>query len=186
VKHHQNPGFSIWFSLTSALLLGLASACSLPRSPLISSGQNNSGPFVPPTIVPSSPPNSLVNTSTPDITASSTATNCLDQLAFIKDLSLPDGTHVRPGSILDKRWEIKNSGACNWDERYHIKLVAGPGMGAAEEQALYPARSGSQVEIHILFTAPQQPGIYRSAWQAVSPAGEVFGDPFFIEVIVDP
>jgi hypothetical protein len=53
------------------------------------------------------------------------------------------------------------------------------------EQALYPARSGTQVELRIVFTAPNEPGIYRSAWQAHDPEGQPFGDQFFIEIVVE-
>ena len=57
-------------------------------------------------------------------------------------------------------------------------------MGASTEQALFPARSGTQALVRISFTAPEEPGAYRSAWQAFDPQDQPFGDPFFIEVIV--
>jgi hypothetical protein len=57
-------------------------------------------------------------------------------------------------------------------------------MATQTEYALFPARSGTQVEIRILFTALQEPGVHRSAWQAYDPQGEIFGDPIFIEVVV--
>ncbi len=109
---------------------------------------------------------------------------CTDNLTFQEDLTIPDGTQVSPGQALDKRWQVENSGTCNWDSRYRMKLIGGPAMGAAEEQSLYPARSGAKPVIRILFTAPDEPGTYRSAWQAYNPQGEPFGDPFFIEVVV--
>jgi hypothetical protein len=81
---------------------------------------------------------------------------------------------------------VENSGSCNWDERYHLKLTDGADLGAAHDQALYPARGGTKAVIRILFTAPSQPGTYRSSWQAYSPDGKAFGDPIFIEIIVNP
>jgi hypothetical protein len=111
---------------------------------------------------------------------------CTDNLTFLEDLSIPDGSLVVPGQLLDKRWRVQNSGSCNWDERYRLKLIAGPDMGASSEQALIPARSGSTALIRILFTAPSEAGTYRSAWQAYDPQGRPFGDPFFIEVVIAP
>lgn len=70
---------------------------------------------------------------------------CIDNLTFISDVSIPDGTEVQANATLDKRWEVKNSGNCNWDEHYRLRLIAGPAMDAVQEQALYPARSGGQV-----------------------------------------
>jgi hypothetical protein len=57
-------------------------------------------------------------------------------------------------------------------------------MGAASPQPLFPARAGAEAELRILFTAPDTPGIYRSAWQPVSPEGAFFGDSVFIEIVV--
>ncbi len=109
---------------------------------------------------------------------------CEDKLTFINDQTIPDGTEVSPNSTLDKRWEVENSGSCNWDERYHIRLIGGPEMGADPVQPLFPARSGTRVIIRLLMTAPAEPGSYHSAWQAYNPADEAFGDPFFIDIVV--
>lgn len=85
---------------------------------------------------------------------------------------------------MDKRWEVENTGNCNWDDHYRLRLIAGPDLGAQKEQALFPARSGSRAAIRILFKAPVEPGAYRSAWQAFDAQGEPFGDPFFIDIVV--
>lgn len=110
---------------------------------------------------------------------------CVDNLAFKNDITIPDGTVVAPDSTLDKRWGVENNGNCNWSQGYRVRLIAGQELGAAKEQALYPARSGSLAVIRIVFKAPREPGAYRSAWQAFTPQGEPFGDPFFIDIKVE-
>jgi hypothetical protein len=57
-------------------------------------------------------------------------------------------------------------------------------MNAVQEQALYPARAGTNAVIQILFQAPAESGTYRSAWQAYNPDGQPFGDPIFIDIAV--
>ncbi len=109
---------------------------------------------------------------------------CTNNLSFITDLTVPDGTQVAAGSPVDKQWQVENNGTCNWDGRYRLKFIAGADLGAPLVQALYPARSGTQPAIRITFTAPAEPGTYRSAWQAYSPQDEPFGDPIFVEIIV--
>jgi hypothetical protein len=109
---------------------------------------------------------------------------CTNNLTFLEDLSLSDGTVVHPGDNLDKRWLVQNSGSCNWDERYQFKFVSGSDLNASIEQALYPARSGAKATIRIIFTAPSEPGTYQSAWQAYDPLGQPFGDPVYIQIIV--
>jgi len=118
---------------------------------------------------------------TPIATAAPT---CTDNLTFQEDLSIPDGTLVSPGEVLDKRWQVLNNGTCNWDAGYRLELLSGPALGAASEQALYPARSGAQAMIRILFTAPAEAGVYQSAWQALDPQGNRFGDPIYIQIVV--
>jgi hypothetical protein len=122
---------------------------------------------------------------TPDASKQAPTPACLDNLTWVSDVTIPDGTEVTADSTLDKRWEVKNSGNCNWDEHYRLRLIAGPGMNAPQEQALFPARSGSNAVLRIVFQAPKEPGKYRSAWQAYNPAGQPFGDPIFIDIKVN-
>jgi hypothetical protein len=109
---------------------------------------------------------------------------CTNNLTFLDDLSLPDGTIVKPGAPLDKRWSVENSGTCNWDENYRLKFMSGAELGAPLDQGLFPARSGSKATLRILFTAPSEPGTYQSAWQAYDPQGKSFGDLVYIQVVV--
>jgi hypothetical protein len=97
---------------------------------------------------------------------------------------VPDGTIVAPGEVIDKQWQVENSGTCNWNERYRLRRISGPALGAPDEQALYPARGGTQAVIRIQLVAPPDPGTYRSAWQAYNPQGEPFGDPIYVEILV--
>ena len=150
-------------------------------------------PFIPPkaptptqVLVQGSTPIIPTSTPVPEAVASPTATPpCTDGLAFVEDISIPDGTIVSPNASVDKRWLVQNNGSCNWDSRYRLKFVGGLEMGATTEQALYPARSGAQATIRINFTAPGEPGTYTTAWQAVDPNGEPFGDAVFMEIVVE-
>jgi len=149
-------------------------------------------PFIPPKAATPTLP--LIEGNTPVIptltpqpipTANPTATPpCTDSLAFVQDLTIPDGTVVSPGESVEKQWLVQNNGSCNWDARYRLRFSGGLDMGAATEQALYPARAGSQATIQITFTAPGEPGTYSTSWQAIDPFGEPFGDPVFMEIIV--
>lgn len=139
--------------------------------------------FRPPTLVPTP----LPPTPTLSITAQSNQSGgCSNSLSFISDATIPDGTVVTAGSSMDKRWEVKNSGTCNWEEGYTLRLISGPEMGVNPVQALIPARSGSQMVIRIVFTAPAETGAHISAWQAYDRQGNPFGDSFYINIQVEP
>lgn len=86
---------------------------------------------------------------------------------------------------MEKQWRVENNGSCNWDARYRLKLMDGyiP-LNATGEQALYPARAGTQATLTINFIAPLEAGTYRTAWQAYSPDGTAFGDAVYLEIIV--
>lgn len=126
-----------------------------------------------------------VGTSTA-ISARPTSTlDCINALQFVTDLTIPDGALIARGAQVDKRWQIKNTGTCNWDRRYSLVLISGTELGIAKKQALNPARSGSQAVIRMILTAPMSPGIYTSVWQAFGPDGEPFGDVIYLQIQVN-
>jgi len=173
----------LWGTLRIVLFLTLLSLCGASCS-------EKPTPYRPPTIV-AQVTRPLQVSTTPTTTAQVAVTPfpvstpaCTDNLTFLEDLSLPDGTVVKPGAPLDKRWLVENRGSCNWDEKYRLKFMSGAELSAPLDQALYPARSASTATIRIIFTAPSEPGTYQSAWQAYNPQGEPFGDPVFMQVTV--
>ncbi len=181
-RYYDAVSCAFWIMLLASLLIGCKSKGSV-STPV---------PYRPPTLeaaatpLPTFPPESYIENKPTETPAPTVAPDCYSGLSFIEDLTIPDGTITAPGAILDKRWRIQNTGTCNWDERYKLKEIAGPELGAIPEQRLYPARSGSEVTMRILFTAPTEAGTYRSAWQAYDPEDRPFGDPFFIQVVVQP
>jgi len=166
----------------------LVSACAPPEAP---------SPFIPPDIgaaavtagaaayTPPPQPTAIGDTPTPLLAVSSTdLITCSDSLRFIEDVTFPDGTVVHPGEKIEKIWRVENNGTCSWDARYRLHFVNGDQLGAPAEVALYPARAGTQAELRVIFLAPAENRIYRSTWQAYNPDGTAFGDPFFIDIVV--
>lgn len=151
-------------------------------------------PYIPPAkVITAIPPTPKEETPQPTIIptiisfASPTSpAPCTDGLTFISDLTIPDGTIVQPGDVIQKQWLVENSGTCNWDARYKFKLINGSEMGAKTESVLYPARAGTEATLSLEFIAPSEPGNYGNAWQAIAPNGEPFGDLFFMQIVVQP
>lgn len=106
-------------------------------------------------------------------------------LSFIDDITIPDGSVVKPGIELDKRWQVRNNGTCDWTEAYTLRLTSGDPLGSEESQVLFPARSGSAAVIQMLLSAPEAPGNYRTAWKAYNAKGDPFGDPVYIDIVVE-
>ncbi|MBN1148805.1 MAG: hypothetical protein JXA78_16205 [Anaerolineales bacterium] len=149
--------------------------------------------YRPPTVAPEmtlgvvlQPSSTPILTPTPKEARPTATPDCVDDLRFLEDLTFPDGARVAPGELVDKRWLVENAGTCNWDRRYRLRLVEGIDLQAPEEQALYPARSGTRAVIRVQFRAPDERGRYRSAWQAYDPQGQAFGDLIYVEIVVRP
>ena len=168
--------------LITALLVILtvtAAGCSSIRPSRPVPEETQSSPYVPPARVETATPVVTVENAEP-----SQIPGCTNNLTFLSDLSVPDGTRFDPGTKIEKRWQVKNSGTCNWMKGYSLRLVGGDTLGAEESQALVPARNGSEVEIQINFTAPAAAGDYDSSWQAFDPEGNAFGDKVFMKITV--
>ena len=170
--------FRILLPLT--LLQGVSGCAGLtPNRPVPSDGA--AAPFKAPTFLPTLTPEP-VKTTSPDANAQNP--DCTNSLSFLEDLSLPDGTQVKPAKSLEKQWQVRNTGTCNWDENYTIQLISGELIGAESPQALVPARNGTDAVISIRLSAPIEPGRYKGTWQAFGPDGQPFGDWFSVEIVV--
>lgn len=158
------------------LTILLVSACGAGEERITPSPVSH---FIPPTLNPAA----NIPLSQPTILPTRQA-NCLNQLQFEDDLSIPDGTEVLPGQKIIKRWLISNQGSCNWNEAYSIQLISGLALGADKVQQLFPARQNTDAVLEITFSAPDNPGRYNTWWQAYDPDGNRFGDPVYMEIAV--
>jgi len=121
---------------------------------------------VPPTIV------LPTNTAVPP---TPTPKPCL-QIAFISDITIPDGTKLSGGQNFTKIWRLQNSGTCVWDTQFDIIFVKGDQMGANSVYDIPKAvQPGETVDISVPMVAPYSPGRYRSEWQLRSSNGVSFG-----------
>ena len=177
----MTPRFFLRRFLILLPIFSLAVACSTPSAPT---------PFRPPTAVlptqipPTATPIPFTPTAVFTFTPTVEAGPCTNQLTFLDDLTVEDGTAFTPGAAIDKQWLVQNDGTCDWDATYKLKWVGGYTLGVTEEQPIFPARAGVQVTLRIVFTAPAESGTYQTTWQAIDPNGNLFGDTVYMEIIV--
>lgn len=176
------------YLLLFLLALVSASACSPIPTPTPFIPPTNPAPLIEPNLIiptPSTPPQIQV-IPLPTVIPTRDQSNCINDLSFLEDLTIPDNSFIPFGAVIDKQWRVENSGTCNWTAEYRLRHIGGAVMGAPEEIALFPARSGAQAIIQISFTAPFEEGVYESAWQAFDPNGLAFGDPIYMRILVSP
>lgn len=168
------------------LVLVLLSGCSPASTPTPFRPPTAQAPLIEPTFIIQPTQEIVVVESTPlpTIFPTTNPADCVNDLTFLEDLTIPDNMFATFGFALDKQWLVENSGTCNWNSAYRLRNIGGAALGAPEEIALYPARAGTQATLRILFTAPFTEGVYESAWQALDPNGTLFGDPIYIRIAV--
>ena len=181
-KHFSTQRF-FFFVL---LILFPLSACAPAPTPTPFRPPTLEPPLIEPTLIiqPTRPVVIIQSTLPPTSIPTTNPKDCVNDLTFISDVTIPDNTFVTYGSNVDKQWLVQNAGTCNWDSSYRLRHLGGAALGAAEEVMLYPARAGTQATIQIIFTAPFTDGVYESAWQAYDPNGNSFGQAIYIRITV--
>lgn len=111
-----------------------------------------------------------------------------DNAIFIKDVTIPDGTKLKPGEQFKKIWRIQNTGVCTWDDGYSLVYSYGDGrLGgngfSINSKAEFTA-PGEILDIGMMMTAPEKPGIYGSCWQMRNDRDIVFGTPLCVNIEV--
>ncbi len=103
---------------------------------------------------------------------------------FEGDVTIPDGTILKPGEDFTKTWAIRNTGSCTWDEGYVLVFIGG-------DQAIDPVNfefkkrtdfvaPGAAVNVSVPLTAPLTPGNYQGTWRMQSDSGFYFGTPLTV------
>ncbi|MGE5462037.1 MAG: NBR1-Ig-like domain-containing protein [Syntrophothermus sp.] len=168
------------------LILFFIPACSPAPTPTPFRPPTLEPPLIEPTLIiqPTKQVVIIQSTPLPTIIPTTNPKDCVNELSFVSDVTIPDNSFISFGTSLDKQWLVENSGTCNWNSSYRLKHLGGADLGAPEEVMLYPARAGTQAMLRVVFTAPFAEGVYESAWQAVDPNGATFGDPIYIRITV--
>jgi hypothetical protein len=111
------------------------------------------------------------------------------------DVTIPDGTRLRPGQSFSKTWRLVNAGSCTWGQGYSAVWFSGELLSQSRIQFLRSVvPPGQAVDITIEMTAPNKAGVYQSNWKISDPNANLFGigpngdAPFWvlIEVIEEP
>lgn len=106
---------------------------------------------------------------------------------FVADVTIEDGTALKPGQDFVKTWRIRNTGDTTWGEGYTLGFFGGRRMNGPENGVPLPAaRPGEIVDISVPLKAPTTPGSYRSTWKPRTPDGQFFEFDLFTDIRVVP
>jgi hypothetical protein len=140
-------------------------------------------PTLEPTVAPTETQSPPTNTPAPTATATQ---QVRDNMQFMGDVTVPDGTQITAGQEFLKTWKVKNTGSGTWTKGYSIVWAYGsqelriPPTYFAEE-----VLPGQEVEITVKLKGPEKPNTYNGYFRLQNNNGFAFGE-FFSVVIVVP
>lgn len=187
------------FSLLFALLILVQLACNSATAPstpntiatldsLYTQAAQTSTPAASPTpglplptaslTLPTASPILPAPTSTPIILPSlapTIASRC-DSAAFVKDISIADGTTLTGGTKFTKAWRLQNTGTCSWTSSYALVFVSGDTMNGPTIVSLPGnVNPGQTIDLSVDLTAPVKDGHYRGYWKLRNASNVLFG-----------
>jgi hypothetical protein len=132
-------------------------------------------------------PGSVIPSLTPLAPPVNTGPTCLNS-KFVADVTIPDGTVMKPGEKFTKIWRFQNTGLCSWDQGYGFTIWAGPSMNGTPiffSNNDQPVGPGGVVDFDIDMRAPFEAGEYVAHWKMISDTGQIFGGDctIFIKVV---
>jgi len=102
-------------------------------------------------------------------------TSC-EAAAFVKDVTIPDGTSLGRGANFTKIWRIQNVGTCAWTPSFSFVFVDGDRLTAPASVGLSDyVNPGQTIDLSVNMIAPNQNGHYQGYWELRDPAGVLFG-----------
>lgn len=99
--------------------------------------------------------------------------------AFVRDVTLEDGTEVLPGKALTKTWEVKNTGEIAWPAGCKLVPAKGYSLGSEEEVDVKGVLPGETVHISVQIQAPEALGKYEARYQLSLASGKTFGHQYW-------
>ncbi|HEY9153175.1 MAG TPA: NBR1-Ig-like domain-containing protein [Anaerolineales bacterium] len=110
-------------------------------------------------------------------TSSSTAAGCADSI-FFADITIPDGTDEKSGTVFQKIWRMKNTGSCTWGAGFKFAFAGGSKMDGSDftiTQSKDFVAPGASKDFGIKLTAPTIPNTYTGCWKMQTDQGYWFG-----------
>jgi hypothetical protein len=115
----------------------------------------------------------------PPVAATAALGDACNNSIYIADLTIPDGTVLRPGEDFRKVWQFRNTGSCTWDEGYALVFIGGDTAMDPVNYEITDSRDfigpGEDAEFDIPLTAPLTEGTYQGTWRMRNDQGAYFG-----------
>jgi hypothetical protein len=113
---------------------------------------------------------------------SALAVGC-NNLALIRDVTIPAGTVIEKGKDFKKTWKVQNTGTCDWMYQYSLIPIGGDSLGGDITKIQKVVSVWDWSELSIELEAPKTPGTYVGYWRLSNGQSE-FGATLTVSVVV--
>ncbi len=120
--------------------------------------------------------------TTATVNPASLAFGC-NNLAFVRDVTVPAGTVMEPGQFFTKTWKVENTGTCEWAFNYILAFAGGNKLDGETSRIQKKVAAGSWSEVSVAMGAPEEPGTYTSSWR-FSDGKNLFGATLSVTIVV--
>ncbi len=135
------------------------------------------------TLTPFATPTPTGTIYTPTVDPASLASGC-NNLAFVRDVTIPGGTVLLPNQNFTKTWKVANIGTCPWLYQYGLVLLSGNSFGAGPTKLGREVDAGHWAEVSANMDAPKTEGSYTSYWRMADSSGSMFGATLVVSFVV--
>lgn len=126
--------------------------------------------------IPTASPIQVQPSSTPFVLPATVPAARCDAAAYIKDVTVSDGTVLGRNTTFTKTWRLQNVGTCSWTPSYALVFVSGDIMSGPTVISLPGnVNPGQTVDLSVTLTSPNKDGHYRGYWKLRNPSNALFG-----------
>jgi hypothetical protein len=126
-------------------------------------------------------PTGTFYTATPN--QSTLAYGC-NNLLLIQSFTEPEGP-FKPGQKFTQRWQVANSGTCEWLYLYSLVFVSGERMGGNGSRLSNKIEPGKWTTLEVGLDAPNSSGTYTANWRFTHADGTPFGSVLPVSIKVE-
>jgi len=136
-------------------------------------------------LITATPPQGSDSTPAPPTVAATAVPSggCTLNMAYVADVTIPDGTVMTPGNAFSKTWRVRNSGTCEWKDGTQLVFADGEQMRGPAAVNVPSTAPDAAADISVNLIAPAAPGRYVGRWRMRSPDGTVYGSLTIVIVI---
>lgn len=118
-------------------------------------------------------------------TMTGTTTPACLGLHFVRDVTIPDNTDMKPAQVFTKTWQVQNGGTCPWKPGFQVVLIGGIAMGGSPFKVAQTVGPGGTIQVAIKMAAPTTvKGVAQGTWKMADNNGVPFGDFFSVVIVV--